>query len=128
MKTRSFLFIAICSPLALGQFSPSHAATKKRNLQERTQFKIKNYKFKAANIYDAINHTMALAIKQDPTLKNISIVFGPMTPRSKEKPQELDITGNETLWNIIRYWSELFNIFMKIKGDTLIFDEIRTQP
>jgi len=89
---------------------------------------VHKFHYKAANIYDAINHTMTLAIAQDPSLENISIIIGPMKPRNDEKPEEQDITIDETASNILRYWSELFYLHLKVRENTIIFDEIRTQP
>jgi len=128
MKHNLMGALALCCLIAFPQVTFCFAEPKEKNVHDRTQIVLKDYKFKAANFYEAANHAMSLGIQQDPSLKDVLIVIGPMAPRGKEKMEELDLKGDETLWNILRYWSEFYNLHMKMRKDTLVFDEIRSQP
>ncbi len=124
MKTPVHLFKLTFAILVLSTVIVSicHAEAKENNVFNRTQIRIKKLDFEAANIYEAIHHTMSLAIEQDASLKGITIVIGPMEPRSKEKPSKMKLE-NETLWNMLRYWAELFQLRLTYKDQCLIFDE-----
>jgi hypothetical protein len=122
MKTISSLIIAFCSLLTLYALSFGHAEDKKATMHDRTQLRLKKFEFEAANIYEAVNHTLSLAVEEDPSLRDITIVIGPMKPRSNEKPHKMTLE-NETVSEILRYWSELYQFNLIYKDKTLIFNE-----